>query len=79
MEKHDLADEGLVTTGYVSKWLGIPARTLCLWAECGEIPAIKLRRQWRFRRSDIKVWYESRAKQTSSESASKLLKARNRA
>ena len=50
--------EPLLTTTAVSKWLGISTRTLCLWAECGEIPAIKLGRQWRFRQSELADWLQ---------------------
>jgi excisionase family DNA binding protein len=48
--------EPLMTTAAVSKWLGISTRTLCLWAECKEIPAIKIGRQWRFRESELVSW-----------------------
>jgi excisionase family DNA binding protein len=48
--------EPLMTTAAVSKWLGISTRTLCLWAECKEIPAIKVGRQWRFRESELANW-----------------------
>jgi excisionase family DNA binding protein len=48
--------EPLLTTSAVSKWLGIATRTLCLWAECKEIPAIKVGRQWRFRESELANW-----------------------
>ncbi len=48
--------EPLLTTAAVSKWLGISTRTLCLWAECREIPAIKVGRQWRFRESELATW-----------------------
>ena len=45
-----------MTTAAVSKWLGVSTRTLCLWAECREIPAIKIGRQWRFRESELANW-----------------------
>jgi excisionase family DNA binding protein len=48
--------EPLMTTAAVAKWLGISTRTLCLWAECKEIPAIKIGRQWRFRESELSIW-----------------------
>ena len=48
--------EPLMTTAAVSKWLGVSTRTLCLWAECQEIPAIKIGRQWRFRESELASW-----------------------
>lgn len=56
MEKLSNNREPLLTTAAVSKWLGIATRTLCLWAECKEIPAIKVGRQWRFRESELADW-----------------------
>jgi excisionase family DNA binding protein len=51
--------EPLLTTSAVSKWLGVSTRTLCLWAECKEIPAMKIGRQWRFRESEVTNWLHS--------------------
>jgi excisionase family DNA binding protein len=51
--------EPLLTTAAISKWLGVSTRTLCLWAECKEIPAIKVGRQWRFRESELANWLKS--------------------
>ena len=48
-----------MSTAAVSKWLGISPRTLCLWAECREIPAIKVGRQWRFRESELMKWLQN--------------------
>jgi excisionase family DNA binding protein len=59
MEKPSNNREPLLTTSSVSKWLGIATRTLCLWAECQEIPAIKVGRQWRFRESELANWLQS--------------------
>jgi len=49
-------NEPLLTTAAVAKWLGISTRAVCLWAECKELPAIKLGRQWRFRRDELTEW-----------------------
>jgi len=48
--------EPLLTTAAVSRWLGVAPRTVCLWAECREIPAIKIGRQWRFREGELREW-----------------------
>jgi excisionase family DNA binding protein len=48
--------EPLQTSATVAKWLGIAPRTVCLWAACKDIPAIKIGRQWRFRESEILEW-----------------------
>jgi excisionase family DNA binding protein len=59
MEKSSSKLESLLTTAAVAKWLGIAPRTVCLWAECQEIPAIKLGRQWRFRERELWEWLRS--------------------
>lgn len=46
----------LLNTYQLAAWLGISTRTLCLWAECSELPAIKVGRQWRFERDAIQQW-----------------------
>lgn len=50
--------EQLLTTAAVANWLGISPRTICFWAECQEIPAVKLGRQWRFKEEEIRRWLE---------------------
>ena len=59
MEKLSSKREPLLTTAAVAKWLGISTRTVCLWAECEEIPAIKLGRQWRFREGQLSDWLKT--------------------
>ena len=51
--------EPLLTTAAVAKWLGISTRAVCLWAECNELPAIKIGRQWRFRQDELGKWLQS--------------------
>ena len=45
-----------LSTAAVARWLGISPRTVCFWAECGEIPALKVGRQWRFREEELQSW-----------------------
>jgi excisionase family DNA binding protein len=45
-----------MSTADVGRLLLIAPRTVCLWAECSELPGIKVGRQWRFRRADIDRW-----------------------
>jgi excisionase family DNA binding protein len=59
MQKWPFNHEPLLTTAAVAKWLGIAPRTVCLWAECKEIPAIKIGRQWRFRESELREWLQN--------------------
>ena len=53
----------LLSTAAVAKWFGVSARTICFWAECGEIPATKVGRQWRFREEDLKQWLDCEQRQ----------------
>jgi excisionase family DNA binding protein len=59
MEKLYSNREPLMTTAAVAKWLGISTRAVCLWAECHELPAIKVGRQWRFRQDELSDWLHS--------------------
>lgn len=52
----------LLTTIDVSRWLGVSPRTLRLWAESSVIPAVKVGRQWRFRRDDVQQWLQRKGK-----------------
>jgi excisionase family DNA binding protein len=58
-QKLPINREPLLTTAAVAKWLGVATRTICLWAECNEIPAIKVGRQWRFREGELREWLDS--------------------
>ncbi len=51
-----VAGPRLLTTATVARSLSVVPRTVRLWAECGEIPAIKVGRQWRFDRSALGRW-----------------------
>jgi excisionase family DNA binding protein len=59
MENKNPIREPLLTTAAVAKWLGISTRAICLWAECRELPAIKVGRQWRFRQDELSDWLRS--------------------
>ncbi|HEV3447044.1 MAG TPA: helix-turn-helix domain-containing protein [Gemmataceae bacterium] len=59
MEKLLSNSEILLTTAAVARWLGISTRAVCLWAECKEIPAIKIGRQWRFRQDELRDWLQN--------------------
>ena len=54
-DQHDT----FLSTSTVARWLGISPRTVCFWAECGEIPALKVGRQWRFREEEIRRWLDT--------------------
>jgi excisionase family DNA binding protein len=64
MTRDKVPGRNLLATAAVANWLGISARTLRLWAECKEIPALKVGRQWRFREDEIKEWLQLREGKT---------------
>jgi len=74
MERLSPQREPLLTTAAVARWLGVSTRTVCLWAECRELPAIKIGRQWRFREGELTAWLQSTdaAKVTNSTKATAL-------
>ena len=49
-------DESLLATEAVARWLGVSARTVRLWAESDLISAVRVGRQWRFRKIDVQKW-----------------------
>lgn len=54
-----------LTTEEVLGWLKVTPRTIYRLIRAGELPAVRVGRQWRFRRSDLENWLARNA--TSSE------------
>jgi excisionase family DNA binding protein len=54
-----MADEGFLTTEDVLEYLQVNLRTVYRLIKAGRIPAIRVGRQWRFRKRDIDAWLES--------------------
>jgi len=50
--------EALLTTDEVIARLGITLRRMYRLIRCGELPAVRIGRQWRFRPGDIENWME---------------------
>lgn len=57
----NLKNYPLLTTREVALILKVSPRTVCLWAECFEIPALRVGRQWRFRPDEFNIWLERRS------------------
>jgi len=58
-------DEGFLTTEEVLEYLQVNLRTVYRLIKAGKIPAVRVGRQWRFRKHDIDAWLEGqRARQT---------------
>ena len=47
-----------LTTGEVLAYLRVAPRTIYRLVRNGELPAVRVGRQWRFRRSDLDEWLD---------------------
>ena len=54
--------EELLTLNELSRYLKISKPTLYKMVEKGNIPALKIANQWRFKKEDIKMWIEKQRK-----------------
>ncbi|NLG50079.1 MAG: helix-turn-helix domain-containing protein [Chloroflexi bacterium] len=52
----------LLNVKQVAEYLQLKESTIYSWAQDGKIPAIKIGRTWRFRRSDLDGWLERHLK-----------------
>src|ERR1044072_3612326 len=54
-----MIDETVLTTEEVLEYLQVNLRTVYRLIKAGKIPAVRVGRQWRFRKRDIDSWLES--------------------
>ena len=54
-----MIDEGFLTTEEVLAYLQVNLRTVYRLIKAGKIPAVRVGRQWRFRKRDIDWWLDS--------------------
>jgi excisionase family DNA binding protein len=54
-----MSDETFLTTDEVLEYLQVNLRTVYRLIKAGKLPAVRVGRQWRFRRSDIDAWLDS--------------------
>jgi excisionase family DNA binding protein len=57
-------DEVFLTTEEVLEYLQVNLRTVYRLIKAGKIPAVRVGRQWRFRKRDIDVWLEGQRSQS---------------
>ncbi len=55
-----LGEHEFLTTDEVLEYLRINARTVYRLIRNGELPAVRIGRQWRIRRNDLDEWLETR-------------------
>ncbi len=59
MASHFPTDEVFLTTEEVLEYLQVNLRTVYRLIKAGKIPAVRVGRQWRFRKRDIDAWLDS--------------------
>lgn len=50
-------DEDIMTIEDVAKYLKLKPQTIYTWAQDGKIPAAKLGKEWRFKKTIIDKWF----------------------
>ena len=63
-------DETFLTTEEVLEYLQVNLRTVYRLIKAGKIPAVRVGRQWRFRKRDIDAWLDSQRPRTGAGRAS---------
>lgn len=64
-----MIDETFLTTEEVLEYLQVNLRTVYRLIKAGKIPAVRVGRQWRFRKSDIDAWLDSQHSRPASRAA----------
>lgn len=49
----------IMTLEEVAAYLKLRPQTIYTWAQTGKIPAAKIGKEWRFKKSIIDTWFES--------------------
>jgi excisionase family DNA binding protein len=57
-QSHMGSNGALLTTGEVLDYLRVTPRTIYRLIRAGELPAVRIGRQWRFRRVDLDNWLD---------------------
>jgi excisionase family DNA binding protein len=68
-------DEVFLTTEEVLEYLQVNLRTVYRLIKAGKIPAVRVGRQWRFRKRDIDAWLDSQRTQSGSGAAAATVPA----
>ena len=59
--------DDIMTIEEVAKYLKLKPQTIYNWAQNGKIPAVKLGKEWRFKKSVIDKWFNQHFDQKFSE------------
>jgi excisionase family DNA binding protein len=61
----------ILTVSEVAGLLKVAEKTVYTMAQQGELPAFKVRGQWRFRRTDLEAWIDAKTRGGAAEDESK--------
>jgi len=53
-------DDEMLTIEELAAYLKLKPQTIYKWAQAGKVPGAKFGKEWRFRRSSIEKWIDSR-------------------
>src|SRR5688572_26067047 len=70
-------EEGFLTTEEVLEYLQVNLRTVYRLIKAGKIPAVRVGRQWRFRKRDIDAWLDTQRTQQGAGAAPAATPARH--
>src|SRR6187551_2565117 len=74
-----MIDETFLTTEEVLEYLQVNLRTVYRLIKAGKIPAVRVGRQWRFRKRDIDAWLDSQRPRSDRPAAVAMDKPQGRA
>ncbi len=55
-------NDELLTLTEVAEYLKFKPQTVYRWTQSGKLPGAKFGKEWRFRKSDIKIWLDKQFK-----------------
>ncbi len=55
-----MADEQLMSVKETAEYLNVNISTIYMWSQKGQMPAMKMGKMWRYRRSEIDAWLNER-------------------
>jgi PTS system nitrogen regulatory IIA component len=55
-----MPEDQLMSVRDLADYLQVDVSSVYLWSQRGQIPALKVGRMWRYRRSDIEAWLDER-------------------
>ncbi len=55
-----MGDDQLMSVNEMAEYLNVNISTIYMWSQKGQMPAMKMGKMWRYRRSEIDEWLNER-------------------